>query len=96
MFQGLRLAFSDSSPGEDVAAYGVKKADPRFSRIELALESSWMSARLNSFHQPPRAQPSYVDLAALVTPGEFSELRALVVGGSRGIGEVAAKLLAAG
>jgi NAD(P)-dependent dehydrogenase (short-subunit alcohol dehydrogenase family) len=36
------------------------------------------------------------DLADLIEPGEFSGTAALIIGGSRGLGEVTAKLLAAG
>ena len=45
---------------------------------------------------PPTPQASMQDLADLIEPGEFSGVEALIIGGSRGLGEVTAKLLAAG
>jgi NAD(P)-dependent dehydrogenase (short-subunit alcohol dehydrogenase family) len=44
---------------------------------------------------PPTPQASVQDLVGAVEPGGFSRAAALVVGGSRGLGEVTAKLLAA-
>lgn len=96
LFQGFEMTFQAAPAGDASIFYRVKKSDPRFFRIVLALESDWMSATLNTFCPPPRVQPSYADMQALVAAGEFSGIRALVIGGSRGIGEVATKLLAAG
>ncbi len=45
---------------------------------------------------PPTPQASMQDLADLIEPGAFSGVEALIIGGSRGLGEVTAKLLAAG
>ena len=45
---------------------------------------------------PPAPQASSSELSGEVDPGEFAGSTALVVGGSRGLGEVTAKLLAAG
>ena len=45
---------------------------------------------------PPTQPPSSDKAAALVVPGEFRGRRALVIGGSRGIGAATAKLIAAG
>jgi len=44
----------------------------------------------------PYSQPSLADVACHVSPGAFRGVRALVVGGSRGLGELASKLIAAG
>jgi hypothetical protein len=110
IFQSLEIDFNEAPETRGPVTYRVEKTDRRFSRLVLAIESesergaererkrepNWLTARLDSFHRPPQRQPSYADLQPLLTTGEFAGLRALVVGGSRGIGEVAAKLLAAG
>ena len=44
----------------------------------------------------PYRQPGFAELATAVQTGEFAGQRAIVVGGTRGLGEVTAKLLAAG
>ena len=45
---------------------------------------------------PPVPQASSHALLGVVGPAEFADSLALVVGGSRGLGELTAKLLAAG
>jgi NADP-dependent 3-hydroxy acid dehydrogenase YdfG len=45
---------------------------------------------------PPVTQKSIFDLAAFVAPGEFRGQRVLILGGSRGLGELTAKTIAAG
>ena len=98
LFQSLEIHFKTTTADPSPPTYRVEKADQRFSRLVLAIESesNWLTGRLDTFCRPPQAQPSYADLRDLVSTGEFSGLRALVIGGSRGIGEVASKLLAAG
>jgi NADP-dependent 3-hydroxy acid dehydrogenase YdfG len=52
---------------------------------------------LNSFaRMPPTAQPTMESLAGLLDADEFAGSVALIVGGSRGLGELTAKLVATG
>lgn len=78
-------------------AYTISTVDTRFSKINLALEMPGLEGEIIAFFRPaPTAQPSYSEVATTVERDEFDGVRALVVGGSRGLGEIAAKLLAAG
>lgn len=71
--------------------------DERFSLLTLAVRTPALSGTVQSrFRALPVAQVSPMAVSDLVSPGEFSHVRALVVGGSRGLGEVAVKLLAGG
>ncbi len=45
---------------------------------------------------PPVEQPTMRSLAGLVAPTEFAGCVALIVGGSRGLGELTAKLISSG
>ena len=55
------------------------------------------SGQLLAFERPrPQLQPAAIELQSMVGSEEFAGDRALVVGGSRGLGELTAKLLAAG
>jgi hypothetical protein len=75
----------------------VLRFDPRFSSLRIAVEADGLAGAVDAFLAPaPAAQPATADLRAQVEPGAYAGTRALVVGGSRGLGEVAAKLLAAG
>jgi len=74
----------------------VRRWDPRF-RLFIVDFRGALEGELRAFlRPPPQAQPGMRELAAHVQPREFAGTRSLVVGGSRGLGEVVAKLLAAG
>jgi NAD(P)-dependent dehydrogenase (short-subunit alcohol dehydrogenase family) len=72
-------------------------ADARFRRVQLEITGGGLTGTLETFSRlPPVAQASMSSVAELVTAGEFERSVALVVGGSRGLGELTAKLVAAG
>ena len=75
----------------------VTEFDERTRRLPLSMESSHLSGELVAFVRPePVRQPDSTELGLLVHRNEFSTQHALVVGASRGLGEVVAKLLALG
>ncbi len=77
--------------------YEVCKSDERFSLVQLSVKSFGMEGTLTTFYRPPPVrQPSLSEVAEAVRQGEFQHQRALIVGGSRGLGELAAKIVAAG
>lgn len=77
--------------------YRVTEADPRFRFVTQQVQGASLSGKVEAFVRvPPILQPEIAELAKAVTPGEFTGSTALVVGASRGLGEVVAKLLAAG
>lgn len=95
MFSSLRLSFSESN--DRTLRWRASRADARFSSIEVTIDGAGVSGVLATFFRPPpKAQPTMAQLAEQVQPGEFAQHRVLIIGGSRGLGEVAAKLFAAG
>ncbi|RYG19525.1 MAG: hypothetical protein EON96_02785 [Caulobacteraceae bacterium] len=95
VFSELNLGFAD----RDVAPIGwsVTQTDTRFGLLVMALGGSGVTGEIRAFIRPaPRKQLSFAKACALVPSGAFAGQRALVVGGSRGLGEVVVKLLAAG
>jgi len=75
----------------------VTAADARFSLVRMDVTGGGIAGKVEAFWRPrPVPQPTFADLATLVPPNAFAGTRALVVGGSRGLGEVAAKAVAAG
>jgi hypothetical protein len=77
--------------------FRVATADERFKRVIIQVEGARLRGKLTAFvRPPPQPQPQIGDLSKLVRRDEFGDSAALVVGGSRGIGEITAKLLAAG
>ena len=76
--------------------YSVVDHDPRFARVGMELEAAGVRGRATAFFRPPPQAQLALDRVDGVADDEFAGQRALVVGGSRGLGEVVAKALAAG
>ena len=65
--------------------------------IKISLEGQGIFAEVNAFFRPaPVKQATMREVKRVIDPNVFSGQRALVIGGSRGLGELAAKCLAAG
>lgn len=89
----------DLSVGSDGATlhYDVISLDERFRKAKIHVEGRSISGTLEAFIRvPPVDQASMAVVSAHVRPSEFSGMRALIIGGSRGLGELTAKLIAAG
>ena len=97
IFSGLYLTFSpDKSSGLEMN-YQVKTCNERLALVLMEIEAAGISGRIKAFLRPaPFVQAALPAMGREVEPGEFSEQQALIIGGSRGLGEAAAKLLAAG
>jgi len=94
---GFELDFSDDFAGMQGLAFAARRADERFRLITLAVSGPGLAGTVTAFARfPPVPAPSLRRATGLVRPGEFAARRALVIGGSRGIGAATAKLLAAG
>ncbi len=77
--------------------YKVTMLDKRIGLVLIKINSPDMEGTIKAFRRPaPLKQASYLSLKNKVESNEFSDQRALVIGGSRGLGEVVAKLLAGG
>jgi len=77
--------------------YFVEKFDKRFSIVNMKLLGHGFDGSIKAFLRPERKkQNTYKQIKKEVEKGEFHNQRALIIGGSRGLGEVTAKLLAAG
>jgi hypothetical protein len=97
VYSGLDLTFSPDRTGAPELHYHVADGNRRLALLSIDVEAPGMKGRLQTFFRPaPQKQAAFTDIRREVLPGEFSEQRALIIGGSRGLGEVAAKLLAAG
>lgn len=100
IYSGLKLQAIEN-PNESASAaalrYRVDRIDERFRSIRMSVRGTSLAGTVDAlFRAPPVDQPPLRDLVARVAPGAFAGQRALVVGGSRGLGELAAKLILAG
>lgn len=98
VFGGFELSFA--SPAVNFTpqlAYKVAQSDSRFSRIIMSVEHAWAQGKIEAlFRAQPIQQPSFDKISALVKANEFEAQKALIIGGSRGIGEIASKVISAG
>lgn len=97
LYSELELTFSDPDPAAaPTFAWRVDHASTEFRLLDIAVNAPGAQGSLRCFVRPEEArQLTMAEAAALVGAPRFAGRHALVVGGSRGLGEVAAKLLAA-
>jgi NADP-dependent 3-hydroxy acid dehydrogenase YdfG len=78
-------------------SYRVVHADPQHAFTGIVIAAANFSARLEAFFRPePVQRPAMAEIAGHVGQSTFRNHVVYVVGGSRGLGEVAVKLIAAG
>ena len=103
LLHSIVLHQTDRSPVEfrsqeedDLVTYKVLRYDTRFNMVEIAVKARNWSGVLTAFVRPtPYSQKSFCQIAKLVESESWKEKHALILGGSRGMGEVAAKMIAA-
>jgi len=98
IYLGHNLHFCDEhTKGGAELNYEVTRTDGRFSMLWLNITGPAMRGTITAFARPhPRTQAAMEVVCGVVTRDEFAKVRALVVGGSRGLGEITAKIIAAG
>ena len=96
IYGGVDLALSPSETGRSLS-FAVSEVDARFRSVSIEVAGGgWNGGILAFGRAPPVSQPSMNDIAGRVSHDEFRSVHALIVGGSRGLGELTAKLIAAG
>lgn len=96
IYSGLVLRKSDSDAGSALT-YAVMEGPRRFGQISMGISAPGLAGTIKAFRRPePQRQAECRILKDQVRRNEFAGQRALIIGGSRGLGEVAAKLLALG
>jgi hypothetical protein len=97
IYFGHDLHFHDEHTNGRELHYEVARSDDRFSILWLNVKAPAMSGTITAFVRPrPRTQAGIDVVRGAVTRDEFAKFRALVIGGSRGLGEITSKIIAAG
>lgn len=97
LYGSLSVDFCDDGNPADELVFRTSAVLARYSRIRLRVEGGGLAGEIEAFvRKPPTPQIDVALLAPLVPSGAFAGAQVLVVGGSRGLGELTAKLLAAG
>lgn len=96
LYSELSVGFVDDPELPQGLSFRVSRLDERYRLITVDLAAPALRGSLSAFVRfPPMVPPSTREIAQRVAPDAFSGRRALVVGGSRGIGAVTAKMIAA-
>lgn len=94
LFTGLKVEINRNNIKP---IFGVSKIDKRFNLLKISVNGNTLVAVIQSFLRPrPSINLNISKLSKLVKKNEFKNINALIIGGSRGLGEVVAKLIAAG
>lgn len=99
LFSELELAVceNESLMVTNCLCYQVVSFDKRFKLVTSRVNVAGFSGSVRAFLSPPPVQQArMIDLKNDVANNVFARQRALVIGGSRGLGELTAKMLAAG
>jgi hypothetical protein len=97
IYSGLNLTFFSDSAGVSKLNYQVADCNKRLALLLMDVGAPGMKGQIKAFLRPkPQEQAAFTEVCREVESEEFSAQRALIIGGSRGLGEVTAKLLAAG
>jgi len=95
LLAGMDLEFGKAD-GQEVR-YAVQRADERLRRVKMAVEGLGVRGVVDAFvRHPPAGQLSFSEVATRLASNEFQGQSALVLGGSRGLGELTSKIIAAG
>jgi hypothetical protein len=96
-YSELSISACAESVPQNFLAFRVTETDPRFLSVVQEIAGGGLTGTVySSARRPPAEQAAMESLAGLVEPTEFAGSVALVVGGSRGLGELTAKLIATG
>jgi acyl dehydratase/NAD(P)-dependent dehydrogenase (short-subunit alcohol dehydrogenase family) len=93
----MRFCTATGSHNTSQLEYTALSVDERIDRVELGVSNAFAKGTIEAFFRPPPTrQADFRQIADRVSSHEFSKQNALVVGASRGLGEVITKVLAAG
>ena len=69
----------------------------RFGLIKLLVSGRYLKAEIETFFRPyPKNSPTIGQVSKKITQNEFQDVNALIIGGSRGLGELTAKIITCG
>jgi acyl dehydratase len=97
LYAGLSINFNLPTDRNQALTYAVGKVDTRFRSLQIDISGYGTTGRLDAFARlPPPSQAAMTEVSARISGRPFSGQRSLIVGGSRGLGAVTARIVAAG
>ena len=97
LFGGFAVQLVDDPHNQNGIRFQVSGMDERFRMVRMNVSGAGICGSVQAFLRwPPIAQASLTEIMSIVGPAEFAGSVALIIGGSRGLGALTAKILAAG
>jgi acyl dehydratase len=97
IFAGLDIMMTTEAAGVTGLSFRVQNVDQRFRIADLSVIGHGIRGKVTAISRPqPVAQRSLQSLVGKVAKNEFRGTTALIVGGSRGLGALTARIIAAG
>jgi NAD(P)-dependent dehydrogenase (short-subunit alcohol dehydrogenase family) len=97
IFAAFAIDLIETPRHHDGFWFRVSGTDERFRMVRMTVSGAGVSGSVQAFlRSPPVVQASLSDISKLVAPTEFAGSTALIIGGSRGLGALTAKIIAAG
>lgn len=95
IFKYLSIAFSEEG-NDRTLAYKVDRFEPISSMASISLSNDWVKGSIHAILRAiPVSQTSYEDVLQAIGTQEGRGRHVLIVGGTRGMGEIATKIAAA-
>ena len=96
IFSSLDVEVLPNVPNPSVQNFRLDRFDERVGRFEIVAHGV-LTGKITAFARPSLVTPEHISsYEGKVESGEFSDVSALIVGGSRGLGAAAAKILSLG
>lgn len=97
LFAGFAVELVDNSHEQDRIGFQVSGTDDRFRMVRMRVSGAGVRGTVQALLRwPPISQAPLSAIMNIVSPTEFAGSTALIIGGSRGLGALTAKILAAG
>jgi hypothetical protein len=97
LFAAFAIDLVEDSNHKDAVGFSVSETDERFRMIRMNVSGAGICGSVQAFLRwPPIGQASFDEVSKVVAPAEFAGSTVLIVGGSRGLGALTAKVVAAG
>ncbi len=103
VYSGMEMRYANVPEPREIAGdsegfhWQVASTDERFGLVDLKVEGQGFEGEIEALVRPaPVEQPSSRELKGRVRGMDFGGRRCLIIGGSRGLGEICSKILALG
>ena len=97
IYSEIDVELTEDAPQRSGIGFRTVEADARFRTVTMRIAGDGLAGQVSAFvRQPPVEPKSIEEIADRVHRQEFEGVTALVLGGSRGLGAAAAKIIACG